>query len=217
MESNGHDRSFEFELPSPLGQEASNYSISELNGNRRSRIIQQTQNGQSTILEYPIVTKSKKKKYSVTKPMNNSRTRRPSFSATLQRKAEQFFGLEDEADSKEQLWAERRIRMANRTYGGVKPSAATLPRPTVDSPDGEASSPAMQMAATFPRISKPSVGSYVAEGLTTLGRKIANMPPAESSEDMSRSYLPGQTRVLTDPDAVLYATSRRESGRTVSI
>lgn len=143
--------------------------------------------------------------------MTTSGTRGPSLSSTLVRKAERFFGLEDEADSKEQLWKERRIRMANRTYGGVKPAAVTLPRPTIDSPDGEAS-PTLQMPATFPRISKPSVGKYVAEGLTTLGRKIANLPPPDSkaSDTLSKSYIPGQTRDFTDQDSVVYSTRSKE-------
>ena len=68
-------------------------------------------------------------------------------------------GLDDDVDGdREFLWTERRIRLANRRYGGVDPQlvARTLPRAhrfqQIDSPDAGDSGPlTYPFNSTYPR------------------------------------------------------------------
>jgi len=158
----------------------------------KTKSVKQSSNGANTTLQYPIVTEPKSRRRSSAGSRKNSAiTSGPeSFTMTLKRKTKQFLGLEeDQNSSEEMLWRERRIRLANRRYGGVDVSAMvrTFPRDkTIDSPDGPCP---IGVSATFPR-QKPSVATYVAEGLSTLGRKMVNLPPKTPKSTLSRSYLP---------------------------
>ena len=133
-----------------LTLESSNDSIMR---SESTRSVSQPANGASnTVLQYPIVTEPRTRRTSsVKKPISLPRHHRKadSLSATLKRATKEFLGLEDNED-REFLWTERRIRLANRRYGGVDPEAVakTLPRTrrVVDSPDGGTSAP-----PTFPR------------------------------------------------------------------
>ena len=61
-----------------------------------SRSINQSTNGASTTLHYPIVTQPKtKRKSSVKKPISarSDHRKSPSFSATLRKKTKEFLGL----------------------------------------------------------------------------------------------------------------------------
>lgn len=159
----------------------------------KTRNIKQSNNGVNTMLQYPIVTEPRsRRKSSAASRRNNISTRGPeSFTMTLKKKGKEFLGLEeDQNGDTAMLWAERRIRLANRKYGGVDAEAMirTLPKSKTDSPDG----PSLpKFSATFPR-EKPSVATYVAEGLSTLGRKMVNLPPKTPRSTLSRSYLPSE-------------------------
>ena len=109
------------------------------------RSISQSTHGVKTVLQYPIVTEpTTKRKLYAKEPISfkKSHNKEQSFSSTLKRKTKQFLGLdEDDKGEREFLWTERRIRLANRKYGGidVEKITKTLPKPrrVVDSPDGE--------------------------------------------------------------------------------
>jgi len=172
--------------------------------NFTTRDIKQSNNGVNTTLQYPIVTepRSKRKNSTVLRKNNASSSGPESFTMTLKKKTKQFLGLEeDQNGDTELLWTERRIRLANRRYGGIDTEAMvrTLPRiKRTDSPDG----PTLpKFSATFPR-EKPSIATYVAEGLSTLGRKMANLPPKTPRSTLSRSYLPTEhTQETEDSDS----------------
>lgn len=168
--------------------ERSHYSVvGGARDTRTTRNVRQSNNGVSTMLQYPIVTEPRKKSTEYVSFSGGPE----SFTATLKKKTKEFLGLEEQNDDTEMLWKERRIRLANRKYGGVdlEAVARTLPRP--DSPDGRSLA---RFSATFPR-EKPSLASYVAEGLSTLGRKMVNLPPKTPRSTLSRSYLPSDHMV----------------------
>lgn len=125
-----------------------------------TRSVHQPANGASTVLHYPIVTTAgTRRKPSVNKPLSarSNHRRTTSLSATLKKKTKEFLGLEDDEDGdREFLWTERRIRLANRKYGGVdlEAVARTLPKPPrrgdrVDTPDGGPVS--YPFTSTYPR------------------------------------------------------------------
>jgi len=167
----------------------------------KTRDIKQTNNGVNTTLHYPIVTEPRsRRKSSAASRKNYVASSGPeSFTMTLKKKTKEFLGLEeDQNGDTELLWTERRIRLANRRYGGIDAEAIvkTLPRvKTTDSLDGPT---VPNFSATFPR-EKPSIATYVAEGLSTLGRKVANLPPRTPRNTLSRSYLPSEHTQKINP------------------
>jgi hypothetical protein len=164
--------------------------------------VNQTANGTRTTLHYPIVTEPSQKRR---RRSDGSR----GISATLRKATREFLGLDSDDSDQESLWTERRIRLANRLYGGVVDSATaaatlTLPRPrrsrvATDALDDAAAAAAHYCAATtYPRY-KRSVVNYVADGLTTLGRRISGKSAAAVSAaetapttTLSRSFPPGR-------------------------
>ena len=171
-------------------------------------VVRQTDNGADVSLHYPIVTESRRGA--------TGSQRDQSVTMTLKRKAKKFLGLEESGDvARETLWRARRIRMANRRYGGVDVDVAASTLPRQDTTDGldVRSDP-----ATFPR-TKPSVTSYLVEGVTTLGRKVANLPPRSGRASLSRSYLPSdQTKTgpqsgdVTPADQEVFFNRSSQSG-----
>ena len=138
-------------------------------------VVRQTNHGTDVTLHYPVVTQTSR------------RDPDKSLTMTLKRKAKKFLGLEEQGEvERETMWRARRIRMANRRYGGVDVEVAASTLPRHDTTDGveDRIGP-----ATFPR-TKPSVTSYLIEGVTTLGRKVTNLPPPPGRASLSRSYLP---------------------------
>ena len=121
--------------------------------------IHLSSNGVGATLHYPIVTEpSSKRKLSLkqSSSLKDSSNLKESISSTLKRKTKQFLGLdEDEQGEREFLWTERRIRLANRKYGGIDIDKInkTLPRPhlSMDSPDGELIHQA-SVYTTYPRL-----------------------------------------------------------------
>jgi hypothetical protein len=84
--------------------------------------VNQTTNGTRTTLHYPIVTEPSRRR------SGTGRNAGSSFKDTLRKTAKEFLGLDSDDSDQEALWTERRIRLANRLYGGVDPAtaAATL-------------------------------------------------------------------------------------------
>ena len=141
--------------------------------------VAQSHNGANTTLHYPIVTEPGRRR---------GNRMQGTLSRTLRRTRE-FLGLEEDQGDQETLWSQRRIRLATRRYGGVDQEAVarTLPRTSpLDSPDG--SSPPLP---SLPRL-KPGVHHLLATGISTLGRKMVNLPAKSSSPALSRSYRPGE-------------------------
>ena len=169
MESNGSN-GFYVDREAGTMQSEHEGSFHGENGRTPTRKLTQTTNGHSTTLEYPIVTEPRVKKS--TQIMNK-----------LKGSTEKFFGLEPDTNSKETAWTERRVRLANRSYGGIRPGVP------VDSPDGDVQS----LPEIYHRKVKPSVARYVAEGLTAFSRKMARIPPTDSPDNRSRSYRPRET------------------------
>ncbi len=89
----------------------------------------QTTNGTRTTLHYPIVTEPSRRR------SGTGRSAGSSFKDTLRKTAKEFLGLDSDDSDQEALWTERRIRLANRLYGGVDPATAaatlTLSRPVL--------------------------------------------------------------------------------------
>jgi len=208
-----------------------------------SRSINQSTNGASTTLHYPIVTQPKtKRKSSVKKPISarSDHRKSPSFSATLRKKTKEFLGLDDDVDGdREFLWTERRIRLANRRYGGVDPELVvkTLPRSQkfeqqLDSPDGTTAPVSYPFNSTYPRY-KQSVADYMVDGLSTLGRKLRR--DDQLADSKSRSFVPadlnqtgpdgppdqlqGEQELFFDrsPDAAKVADRRRDRPRAAAV
>ena len=168
--------------------------------------VNQTANGTRATLHYPIVTEPSRKR-----PRNDGGH---GISATLRKATREFLGLDSDDSDQEVLWTERRIRLANRLYGGVvDPAAAaatlTLPRRRKSQGLGadmldEASDSRHYSATTYPRY-KRSVVNYVADGLTTLGRRISGRSTAAvavgeaaapAAATLSRSFPPGREEPL---------------------
>ena len=147
-------------------------------------VVRQTNHGTDVSLHYPIVTESGRRVA--------EQSRNQNLTMTLKRKAKKFLGLEESGDvARETMWRARRIRMANRRYGGVDVDVAASTLPRVDTTDGLMSAGQLPPLppATFPR-AKPSVTSYLLEGVSTLGRKVANLPPRPARSTLSRSFHP---------------------------
>ena len=92
----------------------------------KTRNVKQSNNGVNTMLQYPIVTEPRsRRKSSAASRRNYISTSGPeSFTMTLKKKTKEFLGLEeDQNGDTAMLWAERRIRLANRKYGGVDAEA----------------------------------------------------------------------------------------------
>jgi hypothetical protein len=91
--------------------------------------VNQTTNGTRTTLHYPIVTEPSRRR------SGTGRSAGSSFKDTLRKTAKEFLGLDSDDSDQEALWTERRIRLANRLYGGVDPATAaatlTLSRPVL--------------------------------------------------------------------------------------
>ena len=91
--------------------------------------VNQTTNGTRTTLHYPIVTEPSRRR------SGTGRSAAGSFKDTLRKTAKEFLGLDSDDSDQEALWTERRIRLANRLYGGVDPATAaatlTLSRPVL--------------------------------------------------------------------------------------
>ena len=203
--SNGQQRAFS-QLASYRNRNGNTVSPTKSEAGTKS-IVQNT-NGTSTTLHYPIVTQpgSRRRGFGM-----------PSFRDTLT-KTRDFLGLtESQGRDHETLWTERRIRLAARRYGGVDSEAVarTLPRsaaivaqPQVDSPDGQPLSP-HQTAASLIR-QKPSVVEYMTTGLTTLGRRMASLPPRSNAATMSRSYRPSRTTSNSEEDVADEGDRNRE-------
>ena len=168
--------------------------------------VNQTANGTRATLHYPIVTEPSRKR-----PRNDGGH---GISATLRKATREFLGLDSDDSDQEVLWTERRIRLANRLYGGVVDPAATaatltLPRRRKRQGLGadmldEASDSRHYSATTYPRY-KRSVVNYVADGLTTLGRRISGRSTAAvavgeaaapAAATLSRSFPPGREEPL---------------------
>ena len=90
--------------------------------------VNQTTNGTRTTLHYPIVTEPSRRR-------SGTGRSAASFKDTLRKTAKEFLGLDSDDSDQEALWTERRIRLANRLYGGVDPATAaatlTLSRPVL--------------------------------------------------------------------------------------
>ena len=164
--------------------------VSPTRSEASTRTVAQSANGTSTTLHYPIVTEPASRR-------RGSRMSREGLRDTL-RRTKEFLGIgEDQQGDQETLWSERRIRMATRRYGGINVEAVarTLPRAVVglpvDSPDGLPDSQ-NRLADTLPR-QKPSVVNYMTTGLSTLGRRMVNLPPKSREGTKSRSYRPSRT------------------------
>jgi hypothetical protein len=91
--------------------------------------VNQTTNGTRTTLHYPIVTEPSRRR------TGTDRSAGSSFKDSLRKTAKEFLGLDSDDSDQEALWTERRIRLANRLYGGVDPATAaatlTLSRPVL--------------------------------------------------------------------------------------
>jgi len=77
--------------------------------------VNQTTNGTRTTLHYPIVTEPSRRRSGTGRSVSSS------FKDTLRKTAKEFLGLDSDDSDQEALWTERRIRLANRLYGGVDP------------------------------------------------------------------------------------------------
>jgi hypothetical protein len=90
--------------------------------------VNQTTNGTRTTLHYPIVTEPSRRRSGTGRSAGT-------FKDTLRKTAKEFLGLDSDDSDQEALWTERRIRLANRLYGGVDPATAaatlTLSRPVL--------------------------------------------------------------------------------------
>jgi hypothetical protein len=118
-------------LPRRTGsEEEEGYREDNQNGIQSSTVsVNQTTNGTRTTLHYPIVTEPSRRR------TGTDRSAGSSFKDSLRKTAKEFLGLDSDDSDQEALWTERRIRLANRLYGGVDPATAaatlTLSRPVL--------------------------------------------------------------------------------------
>ena len=167
-------------------QERAFYRLSQQQQQEAGGEVRQTgqRNGARTVLQYPVVTRP-------TPPAQPA-----SLSATLRRQTAKFLGLETaEADwqARQTLWRQRRIRLANRKYGGVEAGAGAWCGHHSSQQDTTDGTRLTECAATMIR-PRPSLAAYLVEGAATAGRQLAGRS-APHPPPTSRSFLPSQQPV----------------------
>jgi hypothetical protein len=75
--------------------------------------VNQLTNGTRTTLHYPIVTEPSRRR-SRHSGRSTSSAVSGGFTATMRKATQEFLGLDSDDSDQEALWAERRIRLANR-------------------------------------------------------------------------------------------------------